>query len=256
MTSSSPVRRIASIIDIVAASHGHLTLADIARAVELPPSTTHRTLNILIDVGYLALDPVTKSYEIGDRLKRVLLLTLGAGSLKEIARPALVELAEEFTETTFVVQMTSSGLQLVDHYFPTQGSRTLVHPGFDFPMHASATGKVVFAFHSDEEIELELAKTVEKFMPNTIVGKRAIIKELRRTRKQGYSVNDAELDPGVYAVAAPIKLGNDAIVGALAIVGIRDRLLDRYKAEKIISSVVRAAEDVSRLMFSARVNKS
>ena len=256
MTSSNPVRRIALIVDAVASAHASMTLVDIARVVELPLSTTHRTLNILLDVGYLKLDPATKTYEIGERLKRVLLLTLGTGSLEELARPILIDLAEEFTETAYVVQMTGSGLQLIDFFLPTQGSRTLVHPGFDFPMHATAAGKAIFAFQSDQVIGLELAKKPEKFMPSTIIGKNAIKEELRRTRERGYAINDAELDPGVYAVAAPLKLGEESIIGALAVVGIRERLLDRYQAEEISSTVVKAAGDVSRLLLRARLEKS
>ncbi len=253
MTSSKPVRRMTLIVDVIASSRGGMTLIDIARAVKLPPSTTHRTLNILMDVGYLNLDPVTKTYKIGERLKRVLLLTQGTGSLEELAQPVLVELGEEFMETAYVVQMTSSGIQLIDFYLSTQGSRTLVHPGFEFPMHATAVGKAIFAFQSDEVIELELAKKIEKFMPGTIVGKKAIIKELHRTRERGYAINDAELDPGIYAVAAPVKLGEESVFGALAIVGLRERLLKRYKTEEIASIIVKAADEISHLMRGSRL---
>lgn len=256
MTTSSPVRRIASIIDVVGATPHHMTLIDLAKAVNLPPSTAHRTLNILIDVGYIKLNPTTKTYELGERLKRILLLYHGTGSIKELARPVLVDLAETFTETSYVVQMSDSGLQLVDFYLPTSGSRTLVHPGFDFPMHATASGKAVYAFRFDEEVERELAKKSEKFMPTTIVSKNAIKKELRRAREQGYAINDAELDHGVYAIAAPLKLGNNEVIGAIAIVGIRDRLLDQHKPEDVISAVVKAADDVSRLLLSVSLRKA
>lgn len=250
MTSSNPVRRISSIIDAIAASRDGMTLVEIVTAVELPVSTTYRTVNILMDVGYLKMEPATKTYKIGERLKRVLLLTLGTGSLEELARPALVELAERFTETTYLVQLTSSGLRLIDFYLPTQGPRTLVHPGFDFPIHATAAGKVIFAFQPDGVIESELAKGLERFMPNTIVRKKAIRTELGHVRKQGFAVNDSELDPGVYALAAPLVLGDDTVIGALAIAGIRDRLLQRHKAEKVASAVVEAATNLSRLMLN------
>ncbi len=253
MVSSNPVRRISSIVDAIAASRNGVSLAEIASAVDLPPSTTHRTINILMDVGYLKMEPATKTYTIGDRLKRVLLLTLGTGSLEELARPVLVELAEYFTETAFLVQLTGSGLQLMDFYLPTHGSRTLVHPGFAFPMHATAAGKVIYAFQPKEVIEAELAKKPQRFMPNTMVGKKAIRGELRRVRKQGYAVNDVELDPGVYAVAAPLALAPDTVVGALAITGIRDRLLKRYTVKKIVAVVVEAAADLSRLMLNTNI---
>jgi DNA-binding IclR family transcriptional regulator len=256
MTTSNPVRRISSIIDAVAASRGGMTLVEIANCVDLPASTVHRTLNILLDVGYLKMEPATKTYRVGERLRRVLLLTLGTASLEEIARPTLAELAEQFTETAYLVQMTSFGLQLIDFYLPTQGSRTLIHPGFEFPMHATAAGKVIFAYQSDETIEAELAKGLERFMPNTIASKKAVRAELDRVRRQGYAVNDVELDPGVYAVAAPLALGDDAVIGALAIAGIRDRLLQRHKAEHIASVLVEAATGLSRLTLNTTIRRS
>ncbi len=255
MTSSNPVRRISSIIDAVAASPEGMTLLEIANVVKLPPSTAHRTVNILLDVGYLTLEPATKTYKIGARLKRVLLLTLGTGSLEEIAQPKLVELAEHFTETAYLVQLTSSGIQLVDYYLPTKGSRTLVHPGFEFPINATAAGKAIFAHQSEEAIAAELAKGLKRYMPNTIVGKKAIRAELALIRDRGYAINDVELDSGIYAVAAPVWLGGETVIGAVAIVGIRDRLLKSHKPRAIEKVVVDAAGEISRLMPNTKLAK-
>jgi len=252
MTSSSPLRRIAQIVDAVAASSGGLALLDIANLVGLPPSTTHRTVNILLDVGYLALEPATKTYRIGERLKRVHLLTLGTSSLVELAKPKLVELSEHFMEAAYLVRLTGRGLQLADYCFPTKGSRTLVHPGFEFPLHATAAGKAVFAFQPAPVVSAELAKGLERYMPNTIVGKRAVKAELAVVRERGYAINDAELDPGVFAVAAPIWLAGETVIGAIAIVGIRDRLLARHKLESIAEVLVDAAAGLSQLMPQAQ----
>jgi DNA-binding IclR family transcriptional regulator len=252
MTTSNPVRRISSIIDAVAASRDGMTLIEISNAVRVPSSTVHRTVNILMDVGYLKIDPATKTYRIGERLRRTLLLAFGAGSLQDLARPTLAELGERFTETAYLVQLTGSGLQLVDFYLPTQGSRTLVHPGFDFPIHATAAGKAIFAYQPDDVVESELAKGRERYMPNTIISKKAIRSELARVRRQGYAVNDVELDPGVYAVAAPLRLGEETVVGVVAITGIRDRMLHRADAEQISAAVVDAASEVSRLLANTR----
>ena len=82
--------------------------------------------------------------------------------MQDLARPTLAELGEHFTETAYLVQLTGSGLQLIDFYLPTQGSRTLVHPGFDFPIHATAAGKAIFAYQPDEVVESELAKGRER----------------------------------------------------------------------------------------------
>ncbi len=252
MTTSNPVRRISSIIDAVAAAREGITLAAIGNAVDLSPSTVHRTVNILMDVGYLKLEPSTKTYRLGERLKRVLLLSQGTGSLEKLAQPALVNLAERFTETAYLVQFTTiKGLQLVDFYLPTTGSRTLVHPGFDFPMHATAAGKVVYAFQADEVIEKEFTRGIERFMPNTLTSRKAILGEMKKVRARGYAVNDVELDPGVYAVAAPLTVDEGrTVVGALAIAGIRDRLLSKYSEREIANDLLGATAELSRLMVN------
>ena len=251
MASSNPVRRISSIIDVVAASKNGMTLVEIANTVGLAPSTCHRTVNILLDIGYLAISPETKTYHIGGRLKRVLLLELGTDSLKELAKPVLVELAETFFETAFVAQYTSSGVQLVDYFFSTRGSRTLVHPGYEFPFHATAAGKAVFAFQSDDLIEEELSKGLKRFMPATLSTKKAIRNELELVRERGYAINDSELDPGVYALAAPLVLADSSVIGALAIVGIRERLLKTVTEGEIAASLTQAAKELSNLAYNA-----
>lgn len=248
MTPSNPVRRIAAIVDVVASSRDGLTLLEIGQRLDIPPSTTHRTVNILLDIGYLELDPATKTYSVGGRLRRVLFLTLGSDSLPDIAKPLLIKLSERFGETAFLVQLTSSGPQLVDYCFPKTGSRTLVHPGFEFPLHATASGKAIFAFQSDEMVKAELAKPIERFMPNTMTGKAAIRKELEKTRRAGFAVNDSELDPGVFSLAAPVRVGNSDVIGSIGIAGIRDRLLNAFSIDTISPVVVDAANEVSMLL--------
>lgn len=249
MTASNPVRRIAAIVDVVAGYDKGITLVEIANATRLSPSTAHRTVNILLDVGYLVLDPSTKTYRIGQRLKRVLLLSHGSGSLEDFARPALITLSEQFSETSYLVRFSGQRIHLADYHLPTTGSRTLVHPGFEFPMHATAAGKVVFAYLSDDIIENELSGDLEHFMPNTITSKQKIRRELKKVKTQGYAVNDAELDPGVYAVAAPVFLSdNETVIGALAIAGIRDRLLEKHSETEISNVLLEATSGLSRLI--------
>ncbi len=251
MASSSPVRRIASIIDAVAASKNGMTLVEIATTVGLAPSTSHRTVNILLDVGYLRISPETRTYHLGDRLKRVLLLEMGTGSLTELARPMIVELAEKFRETAFIVQNVNSEIQLVDYYFSTRGSRTLVHPGYEFPLHASAAGKAIFAFQPDDLIEQATSGGFKRFMPATLTTRRSLRKEFELVRRRGYAVNDSELDPGVYALAVPLILADGSVIGALAIVGIRERLLNNASETEIATSLMLSARVLSGMAHNA-----
>jgi len=233
------------VVDAVAASRGGIALIDISQAVKLPLSTAHRIVNSLVDVGYLANDAATKTYKIGDRLKRLFLLTMGGASLQQLARPILVELAESFTETSYVVRLTTSGIELVDYYLPTRGSRTLVHPGFEFPMHATAVGKVIFAYQPDRVVTAEIKKGLEHYTPNTITNPAKVRAELKRVRSRGYAINDVELDAGIIALAAPISVGKIGVAAALAIVGLKDRMLEQQQIRTVAKVLCTRANELS-----------
>jgi DNA-binding IclR family transcriptional regulator len=233
------------VVDAVAASRDGISLIEISHALKLPLSTTHRIVNSLVDVGYLVGDAATKSYKIGDRLKRLFLLTIGGASLQQLAKPILVELAEQFTETSFIVRLSNSRIELVDFYLPTRGSRTLVHPGFEFPVHATAVGKAIFAFQPEFVVAAEMSKKLERYMPNTITVPAKIKAELKRVRARGYAVNDTELDAGVLALAAPVSIGNSGVGAALGIVGLKDRMLEHHQISAMAKVLCGRASELS-----------
>src|SRR3954469_24205216 len=111
---SNPLSRAAALVDVIAASSGGLTLNVIAQLVHLPQSTTHRQLQSLLSVGYVQIDVASKTYSLGERLRRVLEMSLGTASLKQLAKPVLEELAEEVTATSYLVRYGAGTISLVD----------------------------------------------------------------------------------------------------------------------------------------------
>jgi DNA-binding IclR family transcriptional regulator len=248
---SNPLKRAVSVVDVVAASVSGLTLHQIAHALELPQSTTHRQLQSLVAVGYLTSDPTTKAYSLGDRLRRVLQMSIGVTSLKQVARPVLVELAEQAAETAYIVRFGERVITLVDFVMPVRGSRTLVHPGYEFPVHASAAGKAIFAFRSDAELTEAVADGLEAFQKNTITDPVALRRALKKVRERGYAINDLELDPGVFAIAAPITVEGLGVISAIGIVGLHGRMADRTQVDRLAPALKVAAAEIARLMPSA-----
>lgn len=251
---SNPLTRAAALVDIIAASGGGLTLNVIAQLTRLPQSTTHRQLQGLLSIGYVQMDGATKTYSLGDRLRRVLDMSLGTASLKELARPVLDELAESVAATAYLVRYEAGSIRLVDFVMPQHGSRTLVHPGFEFPFHATAAGKAILAFASDAEVKVALEKPLPRFLKNTIVKPTLLRQELAKIRKQRYAVNDLELDPGVFALAAPVELGKLGVGAAIGLVGLRQRLAPKASRDKAVAELKDAARQLSDLFIAVRRN--
>jgi len=247
---SNPLSRAAGVVDVIAASGGGLTLNVIAQLLRLPQSTTHRQIQGLISIGYVQIDPVTKTYGVGERLRRTLQMTLGAAPLKEVARPVLRSLADELLITSYLVRYGAGTIGLLDFVLPEKGSRTLVHPGFEFPFHATAVGKAIFAFLREDELAKAMAQGLPRFMENTIVDPALVREELAKVREQGYAINNVELDPGVLAMAAPIRLGNLGVCAALGVVGLQDRMNEKGIRDRAAAGLTAGAEEISMLFMA------
>ncbi len=93
------------------------------------------------------------------------------------------------------------------------------------PHHCTALGKVFLAFGAARLP----AGPLPKLAPRTIVDRRELARELDRVRARGYATTVDELEPGLWAVAAPV-FGASGVVAALSISGpttrLRDGLLD------------------------------
>src|ERR1019366_2719337 len=70
----------------------------------------------------------------------------------------------------------------------------------------------------------------------------ALQAELAAARSRGYAVTDAELEPGLVAVATPVHRDRDTVVAALSVSGPATRLAGDRITEVAARCIARAAE--------------
>jgi len=98
--------------------------------------------------------------------------------------------------------------------------------GMRVPLHCSALGKVFLAAGAvlpDGRLTKRTAQSIST--------RPALEEELNRVRAQGWAVADSELEPGLVAVAAPVRSSDGSVVAALGISGPSVRLLPERFAE-------------------------
>jgi DNA-binding IclR family transcriptional regulator len=245
---SAPLRRAAHILDIVAAGQGELALQQIADAVSLPVSTTHRLIQSLLAVGYVSLDRQRKTYRVGQRLTRLVHMAMATATLAQIAQPALKRLADRFSQAAFLTRLVGDELRLASYVLPAKAEHTLVFPGDNFPIHASATGKATFAFQPEDVIERRLQKPLEKLQPATKTDLDAVRAELADVRDKGYAIIDSELDPGVFAVACPLRPAGADVVFAVGLCGMEYVMRERFPLETYVEALKGAADELAGLI--------
>lgn len=241
---SVPLSRAALIVDAVAAFREGVTLKKIGEAVGLPASTTHRLVNSLLAIGYLAMDEREKTYHLGRRLVRVMHVAFGPRNIQALADPVLSRLLRQFGQVFYINQLIVDKVRLVAFAMPEIAERALIIPGEYSPIHATASGKAIFAFQDDAAIEKQLAMPLKKFLDNTRTDPSTVRGELERVRRQGYAVTHSEFEMGVTAIAVPIDIPHAGVVFSVGVTGLEHQIFEDHPAEVYIDELRKAAVEL------------
>jgi DNA-binding IclR family transcriptional regulator len=213
------------VLEVIAASGGLISLAEIARRTGLHRSTGHHLLQTLVGTGYLRQDPATRSYELSAKLFQLTGRTWTPEQLGVIAQPLVAELARVSGEGASLAAYRDGVVKIVakcDHDGPV---RVVQDVGAERPIHATAVGKAIVAFLPQAELEGVLDRmTYERYTPRTIVQRRALEAELRRIRSSGCANDDEEHIEGIRCVAAPVRIYSGQVVASLCTVGPKSRM--------------------------------
>ena len=239
--------RIVGILEVVSASIEPPGLSDIARETNLSASSCHRLLGELVEAGLLRRTPEGRGYVPGPQLKR--LSELVRESINESkADHVLRDLVDAWDESFYLLRMTGAYADVPVQRTPNSEQRMLVSRLVwrPFANHAGAGARVIMAFGDAKQRDLILgAASFERFTEYTKTEIPEILDELRATYDRGYGVSDQEFEIGVVTYATPILLEDGNAIGALCVIGPRDRL--RKAAER---GMIRTMQEASRAIAS------
>jgi IclR family KDG regulon transcriptional repressor len=218
-------------IDAVAEA-GNVGIRELSSITGFPPSTIHRIVATLVQKQYFQQDPVTKQYslsfrflELGSRVQQKIHLT-------SIARPHIERLMVETRESVNLAVRDGDNMVYLDIAQSNHSMlRLFTRPGARVPLYATGVGKLFLSKMDESELEAYLERSnLTPFTPYTLVEKDKIIKDLERVRRQGYSVNNEEMEEGVRCVAALIFDHQGKPAASVSITGAAMRVTpDRIK---------------------------
>ena len=198
------------------------TVGELAQLAGLPKSTTSRLVGALERQGLVQRDPARGAIKPGPVLLRYARKETSGLDLVELAGTALERLARASGETANLGVATSTAVEMLDQRDSRHilGSTNWV--GQRVPHHGSVIGKV---FLADGTLPLP-DSPLERLAPRTITDPAELRRDFERTRARGYATAVDELEPGLWAVAAPVRDAGGIVVAALSVSGPTVRLHD------------------------------
>lgn len=210
-TDERPTSILSKAFDVLAvfnADQRVLTLTEIARASGLPKSTTHRLLRRLIPLG--VIEPHGAGFKIGLSMRR-LGSAMPIDSLRESALPHLGSLHRWSQRHVHLAGLRGNRVIFVERFLLPGRELPSASPGTDFPAHATALGKAMLAFLTQDELDTVLAKPMVPVTAKTVTDARALCAELQNIRTQRFAVAIGESHSDVSCVAAPILIKGRAV---------------------------------------------
>ncbi|MCF8063305.1 MAG: IclR family transcriptional regulator [Deltaproteobacteria bacterium] len=186
------------------AEHGELSVSEAAHHLGYNRAGSHRFLATLRELGYVE-QTARNRYRLSLKLFRLGTAVAGRFEILRMARPLMNELAQAFNETVNLGYLDVSEVLHIDKIDSPEVLRMDSPVGSRAPAYCTGLGKAILAFLPDDERDRILETTVfQPHGPKTITSRKALIKELEKTRVNGYAVDNEELCKGVRCVAAPV----------------------------------------------------
>lgn len=208
--------------------HG-VGLAQIATDLHQLRSGCHRTLQMLIGLGYVRQLPQRGDYALTTRLASMGLRFLSKSGVVDIAQPVIDRLAQATEELVRLAIVDGERLTLVAK---AQGARSglLYDPdmGIDLRLSCSAAGQA-WLMTLPEDVAIACVSrqgmgAPKHYGPNAPTSIKALLKLLEGHRKRRFSTVQDAYAPGMSSMAAPVQRVGEPATGVLVIAGPSSRL--------------------------------
>jgi IclR family transcriptional regulator, acetate operon repressor len=192
-----------------------VALSELVTASGIPKSTASRLVSALERRGLIEQDGERGRLRPGPAILRVAERSMLERNVIELARPSLDHLAEASGETINLAVPASHGVEHVAQVDSRHFLGTGQWLGRSVDYHCTAVGKVFMAFGRAAAPDTPLARHA----PGTITDPQRLRSELEAVRGQGFATAVDELEPGLAAMASPVRGARGEVVAALSITG-------------------------------------
>lgn len=239
------VSRAAQILDHLS-DHADEGITDIARALDIPKSSSHSILTTLEHYGLVEKDERTGRYYLGLKLVELGYRAQGELGLVRVGRPFLQGLNQDTDETVHLTVLDHQEVLYVDCVESRLRLRTYSVIGVRAPLYCTAVGKALLAWQDDSYITdyLQTEELISK-TPWTITDVAAMKLEIGRIRAQGYAIDDREHEDHLQCVGAPIRNARGEVFASISISGPELRMTPE-RVKELAPKLINAADDISR----------
>jgi DNA-binding IclR family transcriptional regulator len=221
-------------------------VTELSNQFDIKPSSMHRFLLVLTKLGYVQKNASTGKYFATLKIFQLGVSVRNKLSLISIARPYMEELGEMLNETVNIAVFAQNNVVVIDRVQSPVTLPTNIIVGQHLPAYCTAFGKVFLAAMSAKELGRYLkAVTLKPITAQTITQAQALREELKKISKNGYAIDNRELDENIRCLSSPVRDESGQVVAALSFSGPTSRV-NMVRLKTFIKTMTDITEEISQ----------
>lgn len=238
-----------SVIRSFSAQAPQQTLSEVAARTGLTRAGARRILLTLQTLGYVHNDG--RQFRLTPRILDLGFAYLSSMPIWNLAEPAMEALSAEVQESTSAAVLEGSDVVYVLRVSTRKILSIGLGTGSRLPAFCTSMGRVLLAARPDAEARaILLSGPRDAYTQRTLTDVDALMAQLARTREQGWSLVDQELEEGLISIAAPIIGRHGQTLAAINVSGQANRTDAAAMQAQILPALLRAARQISGLLAS------
>jgi IclR family pca regulon transcriptional regulator len=222
-------------------SDRRMTIADVSRSTGLTRAVVRRCLYTLRELGYDGTDG--RTFFLQPKILNLGYAYLSTQPMPIAAQPLLEEVSRTLDESCSIGVLDEGGVVFVARSATRRIMSANLRVGSRVPVYCTALGRVLLAQLPVEQLDAQLQDV--DFRPHTkhTVGSRRKLDEvLASVRRQGYALNDQELEIGLRSIAVAVRNPVGEVVAAMNVGAQASRVTLRQMVDTFLP-VLRSAAD-------------
>jgi IclR family pca regulon transcriptional regulator len=225
------------------AAHPVMSLTEVAARTGLTRAAARRLLLTLVTEGYAFNDG--KTFKLAPRILDLGYAYLSSLDIWDAAQTVLTEVTRALGESCSACVLDGDEVVYVARVAASRITTIGLRVGSRLPAFHTSTGRMLLAHLPILELEARLSGRVfEKMTPNTVTDPEEIRAILRRTRQQGWSLCDQELELGLMSIAVPLRDRTGRVTAAINVSGQASRMSAQDLIDQALPALFEAADRI------------
>jgi IclR family pca regulon transcriptional regulator len=230
------------------ATHGPMTLSDLARAADLPRATARRILFTLERGGFVASDG--KLFTLTPHVLTLAASYLRSSQVVTVLQPVLDRIAMAAQEISSLAVLDGDEVVFIARGSPARVFSAGLDIGYRLPAFCTSVGRVLLSRLSDAELAAALAAMdLKPLTAFTMTDKRRVLEAISGDRERGYSLVDREAEPGFRSISVPVRRYDGTIVAAINMGAHVDRVSTGEMIERFLPLLREGADSVRSMLL-------